>query len=428
MNFTKGTGSGSQQDKASACKVSYILENDQPVLCTYIGIDPFFYGVNEVDEYLDEGMDDLTGDVFTLEKSDIEAQLDSIAQQESAALSPSEQQKLDLIKQTADFCTNQHSKYSLTNTDITLFTDRLYKSGSAKLMMDDIAARGVCFEVNSQVQDVIYDRQAKKIFVHPVLHEDYAILLMARELRRAWQHAQGVLIHPVTFQPDDAIIINRVQAADLVISQIRIAWELQLAEDTGVWGEIMKSSARDMAHSFKREAKRDFRNLNNGWASQVAFEKWFLTDRARIEDKNLIQMMLADHQGYVFEDTEISRMATLDLVAGLGRMPIGKNYLSGMSQAILNDPMYCEIRDRSNANFLWFIKFEQSFRETERDLQSSDLSGNSAAALDSKDTQDDAQKTRTVLEFPGTARKKDTKTSGKERGSVIDISGRRTSN
>ena len=29
------------------------------------------------------------------------------------------------------------------------------------------------------------------------------------------------------------------------------------------------------------------------------------------------------------------------------------------------------MRDRANANFLWFIKFERSFRETEQELQNS---------------------------------------------------------
>jgi hypothetical protein len=38
---------------------------------------------------------------------------------------------------------------------------------------------------------------------------------------------------------------------------------------------------------------------------------------------------------------------------------------------IMNDPVFTDVRDRSNANFLWFIKFERSFMETERELQSS---------------------------------------------------------
>lgn len=408
-----------------ACRVSYILENDQPVLCTYIGIDPFFYGTDNASEFEDEMLDDLTGDVFELNKAEIEKRLDEVAKCENEKLSPSDQAKLDLIKQTADFCASidVHN----TDLDINTLTDRLYQSGSAKLMIDEIASKGIGFAFNTQVPDVAYDRQAETIFIHPVLDADYAILLMARELRRAWQHKQGVLIHPLNFQPDDAIIINRAQAADLVISQIRIAWELQLAEDTKVWDEIMKSNARDMAHSFKREAKRDFRNLNNGWASQVAFEKWFLTDRARIEDKNLIQMMLADHQGYVFEDEEMSRMATLDLIAGLGHMPIGKNYLSNMAQSILNDPMYCEIRDRSNANFLWFIKFEQSFRETERDLQQKGASGNSAKLNNDADSHNETQETQTnVLAFPGQTSGKQDKSKSTGTGSVIDLLGTRS--
>ena len=35
----------------------------------------------------------------------------------------------------------------------------------------------------------------------------------------------------------------------------------------------------------------------------------------------------------------------------------------------MTDPIFTDVRDRSNANFLWFIKFERSFKETEQELQ-----------------------------------------------------------
>jgi hypothetical protein len=54
----------------------------------------------------------------------------------------------------------------------------------------------------------------------------------------------------------------------------------------------------------------------------------------------------------------------------LGEQPFGKNYLAPYAQMIIEDPVFTEVRDRSNANFLWFIKFERSFRETEQALQS----------------------------------------------------------
>ena len=61
-------------------------------------------------------------------------------------------------------------------------------------------------------------------------------------------------------------------------------------------------------------------------------------------------------------------MVTNDVIARTGEVPTGKNYLSGLIEVMKADPLFTEVRDRSNANFLWFIKFERSFRETEGDL------------------------------------------------------------
>ena len=79
--------------------------------------------------------------------------------------------------------------------------------------------------------------------------------------------------------------------------------------------------------------------------------------------------MLSDYQGYVFDMDDATQNITPTLIAALGEMPFGKNYLAEHAATIMNDPIFSDIRDRSNANFLWFIKFERSFRETEHDLQ-----------------------------------------------------------
>lgn len=392
------------------CRVSYILGNDQPVLCTYIGFDPLFYGTDEIDEYGDDTLDDLTPELFVLD------QKPQAPKGKPSYLEINEKHEKDILKlvrENAKVITSSKTKKSLIKLDDLMM--RLSQSGTARIILSDIKARNVAIEINDQVAGAFYDRQASAIFVNPHMDKELAVLEVSKEMRRAWQHKNGVLIHPLTFHPDDAIVINRAQSADLIISQIRIAWELKLADDEAVWDEVMNTQARDIAKSYAREATRDFRSLNNGWASQVAFEKWFLTDRARHEDKVLIQMMLSDHQGYVFEDEDTSRMATLDLIAGLGRMPIGKNYLSSMSKAILNDPMYSEIRDRSNANFLWFIKFEKSFRETERDLQMKEgnIEATSTNAISSMDK--DIAETSNVLPF--VINDKDaSKTSSRKRG------------
>lgn len=109
--------------------------------------------------------------------------------------------------------------------------------------------------------------------------------------------------------------------------------------------------------------------------------------------------MLADHQGYVFVDMQASRSVSIDLISALGEQPYGKNYLAPFARMIIEDPIFTEVRDRSNANFLWFIKFERSFRETEQVLQSEEGTQRDdiLSALSSKDAGTDTHGTDTNL-------------------------------
>jgi hypothetical protein len=91
----------------------------------------------------------------------------------------------------------------------------------------------------------------------------------------------------------------------------------------------------------------------------------------------------------------------------LGKMPFGANYLEKNVTQIIADPIFTDVRDRSNANFLWFIKFERSFTEAERDV-----SANTGSQSQTKTTKIDSalggpsagtnatKSTATILAFP----------------------------
>ena len=64
---------------------------------------------------------------------------------------------------------------------------------------------------------------------------------------------------------------------------------------------------------------------------------------------------------------ERSRVS-MDLFKRLGELPHGKNYLSMKATRTPMDTCYATVEDRSNANFLWFIKFERSFQEKEQQM------------------------------------------------------------
>ena len=86
-------------------------------------------------------------------------------------------------------------------------------------------------------------------------------------------------------------------------------------------------------------------------------------------------MLSGPVKGSFDRSEELSRQATLALISSLGETPYGQNYLSGYITTVMDDPIFYEVRDRSNANFLWFIKFENSFTDAEENIALKDTLG-----------------------------------------------------
>ena len=366
------TGKGSPEAAYSnqICRVAYTLNNDQPVLCSIIGNQPMFY-MDFEEDYDDESFLD-TEELAILERevTQLKREIDEY-ERFSHSINEFEEKKMQSIFDNAQsICSvkdkeDEFSKAALKQKVI----ETLSKSRAGKAYLDEAAKYNVNILVSSQVETALYDRKSLEIMISPNHDFETIVLLTARELRRHWQHRQGALINPLVFQPDNAILINRIQIADLTASMIRVAWELQLSGHKEIWERLEHSPMADLARAFAHEAFMDFRTINNGIASTAVFEAWFLSDRCKSEDKDLIQQMLADYQGYVFDGDEHISSVTAELIAALGSMPFGKNYLAQHAMTIMSDPIFTDVRDRSNANFLWFIKFERSFRETEQGLQ-----------------------------------------------------------
>ncbi len=366
----KKTGTFTGRKKTRPCLMAYTLNNTQPVICTLVADQPFFYMeediIHEDDDIL--GLEEYANfeeDLLALKKK-MDAYERMSKQYERAPSRRMEEFSAEAINITEACVTSETTLLQPADKIISIIN----QSRMAKSLLDFALTHSVYIVESEQVDGARYEQTSGKIYVHPHLGEIEQALLTVRELRRHWQHRKGVLIHPLTFHPDQAILINRAQTADLTIAMIRSAWELQLAGDRRAWDYIENSAMSDLGRAFAREAFVDFRSLASGKASSAVFETWFLSERCRHQDKSLISAMLADHQGYVFTGEDISRHVSIELITALGEQPFGKNYLAPYAQTIMEDPIFTEVRDRSNANFLWFIKFERSFRETEQALQS----------------------------------------------------------
>lgn len=365
-----------------ACRVSYLLNNEQPVRCTIIGDQPLFYMDFEGAEYdLDDFENfELTEDPFGFESIEESVKRLHNRLKDGFSDTPEHDRKnekryggfLDAAMQMTEKTSDDVNRPNDLNQHEFMKADLIATLNKSRVTREYIAY-GKTFDMDfiytSQIETAVYDKESGHIYMNPSLDKTNQLLLALRELRRMWQHRNGVLLHPLTFHPDQAILVNRVQIADLAVAVIRGAWELQLSDEKDAWDKIENSSMGDLARAFARESFMDFRTLNNGVAAAAVFEAWFLSDRCREVDRDLIQQMLADYQGYVFENQQSSIQIGAELVITLGKMPFGKNYLASHINTIMNDALFTEVRDRSNGNFLWFIKFERSFRETEQELQ-----------------------------------------------------------
>lgn len=355
------------------CKFAYTLNNEQPVRCTWISDQPLFYSSVDDDALADEILSD--DPIFqALERDIMQMRIKTSAYEKiSADFIKTSESKLDSFIQNCNAISS--GKIDTNRSDI---IDYLHQSRFASMLLSFAATNGIQLASSAQVNDAMYDRDAKTIFFRHDLNVVDQALSVVRELRRVYHHKNGAGLHPLALHPDYAIIVHRAQHADLAVSIIRAAWELQLAGCKYSWTRIESSTLNDIGRAFAREACTDFRSINNGTASKACLDAWFLSERCRKTDRVLIQQMLADYQGYVFVDNpEASRSIAQDILRVLGQMPFGANYLAPSVTEMLADPVFTDVRDRSNANFLWFIKFERAFKdaETEIDQKNSSNSG-----------------------------------------------------
>lgn len=354
------------------CHVAYTLGDHQPVISTIIGDRPFFYMDEEID-ILDEEEDE--DGLFSLEDFHaLERHLEELHAEETAFDRFSDEFIRTPEQYFCDFC---EAKDSILGTPVAQKTvddilNTLSKSRLALAYIDYITEQNIKFKLSDQISGVQYHRQSGLILINKYMDFADQLLLCARELRHVWQIHHVGTASPLTYGPDDAILVNRLIEADLYASMVRIAWELQLSGERDLWHRIENSCLNDLAHAFARDAFADFRNINNGYAALATFEQWFLSDRCTQADKIIIQGMLENQHEYFMHADKPAQVLTSALIIKLGTMPYGKNYLQEHTYTLLNDPLFKEVRDRSNANFLWFVKFERSFREMEQELHIED--------------------------------------------------------
>lgn len=250
--------------------------------------------------------------------------------------------------------------------DVAALREMIGRSKTGQSMLEAAGVRDVTITLDSQTEVSQFYPIANVIALNPARPVGELINILSRELRRAWQHHQGLLLSPLHFEPDNAVLINRAQTADTLMISVRVAWELKLSGESLAWDYLVGSPLGDVGRVYELKA-RDFRTLNNGEAVRSAYDQWFQGNRTKAIDKSVIHHMLLDETGYI-KDLGRDKRVTLDLIARYGDMPYSRNYMNVKGYKDPTDQGYASVEDRSNANFLWFIKFERSFIEREKQM------------------------------------------------------------
>ncbi|MDD9901550.1 MAG: hypothetical protein OXT65_11260 [Alphaproteobacteria bacterium] len=254
-------------------------------------------------------------------------------------------------------------------TPIGELMDLLYECRSGASLIDSVATHGLDVFYDRQVPVAqFYPRPDKSIItLNPMRPRGDLLNLLIRELRRCWQYHHGALVNPLSYAPDEAVLLNRAQTADTLMMAVRIAWELKLAGENEAWNWLAGSPAADIGKAYELRAQTDFRTLNNGEAARAAYDMFFEGTGVRIHDKRIIHQMLLDEGGYM-RAAGAGPDVTSEIFMKLGELPHGRNYFLTQRGRSPVDQAYYTVKDRSNANFLWFIKFERSFHEKEREI------------------------------------------------------------
>lgn len=200
-----------------------------------------------------------------------------------------------------------------------------------------------------------YYRTEATITLPPGRELGELLVLLVVQLRKAQQPA----MLPQDFDPDDAILVNRVIAFDALTFAIKVANELALSGYETMWKWIQSHGPMATAQRiYEIEARGDFRKINTGEAHRKCFDKFF--ERTMLIDKAAIWLML--HAEYISIPAR-RKVKPIDLV-GYGILPNGSNYIALKPV----DLKYSTVENRSNTNFLWFIKFERSFHKKAEEM------------------------------------------------------------
>ncbi len=187
-----------------------------------------------------------------------------------------------------------------------------------------------------------------------------ALLTLVRALRDIWHESRHTPFEN-EYGPEEALMLERVRAADCDTVTMLAAWELRGAGHAEVWRHLIGTAEGDMAMVFHRFLERDPSAFMNGAALAYAFRQWYADD-SRVDGcdhealESLDDILLAADDGY--SKPFGTRKLAAEKIEALAVLPDGLGYLDGLGDLILKDPFFAGLRDEINQSHFFQLMYD----------------------------------------------------------------------
>jgi len=188
------------------------------------------------------------------------------------------------------------------------------------------------------------------------LFKSAIIMNFARAMRDIWHETHQKDDFMLKYAPKQALLLERVRAADCDAAAVMIAWELRSAGYKDIWRHALSLDQADMAQMLVNVIDYNGAALYNGMAIAHLYRQWY-ADPARVnavDHDTLTQMdSIIDEGGALGADEP-----ELGVIEALSTLPDGTSYLSGVSETIMRDPFFCKIDEPINEAHLMHIIYD----------------------------------------------------------------------
>lgn len=191
------------------------------------------------------------------------------------------------------------------------------------------------------------------------LFKNAILVNLARALRDIWHETRKnseINDNLTHYKPEQAILIERVRAADCDSVAVMIAWELRSAGYKEVWRHVLGIDQSDMAQVLLNVIDYNPAAVYNGMAMAHLFRQWYADhERVRAVDHDTLEEM----DILIEENMELGNKVPLpEVIKEMTKLTNDVCYLDDVAEIVMRDPFFCNLNDFINETHLFHIIYD----------------------------------------------------------------------